>query len=81
MATSNGKRYEWDVWLRKGLKSRKPVLLRRGVHYQCAQTTMVQNTRNAAAVRGYRVSVYDREDHLEVTVKSGPPKAAEKGGE
>ena len=54
-------RYPWDAWF-----SRKELILRRGVDYFCQPYTMMILIRLKAKQRGFRVSVYIREERLTI---------------
>jgi hypothetical protein len=48
------KLYDWDDWF-----SRPRFILRKGRDYDCAQSSMAQQIRNAAAARNLLVNVRD----------------------
>jgi len=54
MAARYNAKYPWNRWLNRKQK----LTLRRGVDYHCQPHSMAVMIRNAAAVRGVRVSVY-----------------------
>jgi hypothetical protein len=58
------RRYDWDDWL-----SKRKFTLRRGVHYDCTQSSIVQQVRNAATARGVAVRPSDEGDRVVVFVE------------
>jgi hypothetical protein len=65
------RKYDWDTWF-----DRPVTILRRGVHYQCPQSTMANSIRNAASRMGLSVSVEDRGDSIVMKVPSAIPHTA-----
>ena len=65
------KLYPWDSWL-----ARDRIVLRRGKDYQCSQSVMAQQIRNAAVQRGLRVSLEDRLDSFLIHIRSLDPAKA-----
>ena len=56
------RRYPWEEWFASGIR-----VLKAGEDYTCAQSTMVQNIRNNASVRGLLVRIKDH--HTEIVVE------------
>lgn len=46
------RKYDWDGLLRRGT-----FTMRHGVHYACAPSSLVQQLRNAASLRGLHLQV------------------------
>lgn len=57
------RKYPWEEWF--GLKR---VVLLRGVHYHCSQSTMAQTVRNNASTRGLCVRLVDTGTEIIVEV-------------
>ncbi len=55
-------RYPWDKWFKQ-----PKLRLFRGRDYLCMPHSMGQQVRNAASIRGLRVSVYIRGEGITVT--------------
>ncbi len=68
-------KYRWDDWFGMGR-----FTLLRGRDYACEQMSMAQQVRNAAARRGFRISVHAVPGGLLVQVTNAP-EPAETGGE
>lgn len=64
------KLYDWKEWFgaTPDPDGRTRFVLRRGEHYVCSQTSMVQQLRVAATHCGVRVAVVDLDDRLSVVV-------------
>lgn len=56
--------YPWGEWFRK-----EWFILRHGIHYQCRQTAMIQQIRNAAVKHGVKVSIREIDQGFRVTVR------------
>lgn len=48
------RKYHWEEWF-----AQKRVVLTRGEHYQCSQSSMAQIIRNSASAHGLRVTLED----------------------
>jgi uncharacterized protein YheU (UPF0270 family) len=57
--------YDWDGWF-----LRRRFVLRRGTHYDCQQSSISQQIRNAAHRRGLRINLVESEDRFTVVVQS-----------
>lgn len=57
------RKYPWEEWFEQ-----ERVVLLRGVHYACSQSTMVQMVRNNASARGVQVRVTDIDARIVIDV-------------
>lgn len=57
------RKYHWDLWL-----SRRRFRLRRGEDFACSASSMVQQIRNAASLRGIGVSIEEKDNGIDVRV-------------
>ena len=64
------KRYQWNKWFRESR-----FTLVRGRDYYCSQSSMCQQIRNAAGVRGLAVNLFDHESKIVVFVENGVKKS------
>jgi hypothetical protein len=51
--------YDWEGWL-----SKPRMILRRGVHYYCSQSTICTQARTAASKLGLRISIKDQGSYI-----------------
>lgn len=63
------RKYAWEAWFAGGR-----VVLSRGVHYDCSQSTMAQSVRNAASQRGLRVRIEDTGTEIILEVVGAIPR-------
>lgn len=56
-------KYDWERWFRL-----RRFQLRRGEDYDCSQSAMSQQVRNAASQRSLRVSIVEGTDRITVLV-------------
>lgn len=57
------KLYDWGDWF-----AHRRFTLHKGMDYDCSQSSISQQVRNAASERGLRVSVIEGEDSVTVVV-------------
>jgi len=59
------RKYPWEEWLK-----RPRIVLVRGIHYECSQSTMSQSVRNNASARGLRIRIQDTGDTIIIDIIS-----------
>ncbi len=63
-AKMNRRQYRWDV-----LFSKSRFILARDIDYDCSQSSIIQQIRNAAAVLRVPIKIKDMGSHVEVCKK------------
>lgn len=61
-------KYKWELWF-----VRDKTVIRRGVDYDCSQSSMCQSIRNAATKHGVRVHLKDDGDAITIEVRGETP--------
>jgi hypothetical protein len=81
--------YPWNEWLIGGPTGspgiamtdedgRRRIVLVRGEHYECSQSSMCQQIRSAARNLGLKVNVQDLDDRIMVVIRAADPERAAK---
>lgn len=63
------RKYPWEEWF-----GQRRIVLLRGVHYRCSQSTMAQSIRNNASARGVKVRL--RDTGTEIVIERREPTGA-----
>lgn len=67
---NRAKQYKWEIWLQQD-----QFELLEGFHFTCGRGAMSQQVRTAAYQRGAKVSIYETDSGMVVTVTQKPSKA------
>ncbi len=63
------KKYDFKKWfeIKPGEDGKTRFIIRRGIHYDCSQSSMIQQLRVAASAHSVRLSIVDMDNYIVVT--------------